>query len=488
MEHTSSMASIRSLVKSEAKTAAIYVGTSALNQLASFILIPFYWQVLTPADYGVIAITEVIGRFAACFYGLELGMGITRFYYEWPEIERRRRLGAIWMGHWASTLGLGLLSFGALWLVSPVLFPSVAFYPYLFLGLLVTILNSLQEVINHTLRIKKLPLVFAAYNLGGFCIRVFCSIWFVVILDRKLQGYFEGLIVGNAVVVLGCACLMLCYARPSWGGPALKEAVRFSVPIIWSNVLNKISSVADRLMLQYFASLEVLGIYAVSVKFAQVLVQFHGAIKMSFVPFLFKTVAGGETERPAESRDLVARMSVVYFLPLAAVGLLISVFIRDFVLIINRPAYFPVIHVVPLVVGAQLIANAYLYFAPGLLLAKKTRLLWVASLFRVIVFALAGPVLVLFFHLQGMIACLYLATCVYIAISYYLSQKHFPLPLRLDHLGLLAGVYVVLVFGASKIELGTVWLDILVKGIFCTTILFFVLKLFFMRRKKMASH
>ena len=69
-------------------------------------------------------------------------------------------------------------------------------------------------------------------------------------------------------------------------------------------------------------------------------------------------------------------MAVIYFLPLAAVGLLISVFIRDFVMIINRPAYFPVIHVVPLVVGAQLIASAYLYFAPGLLLSKQTRLLW----------------------------------------------------------------------------------------------------------------
>ena len=290
------MATIRSLVKSEAKTAAIYVGTSALNQLASFILIPFYWQVLSPADYGVIAITEVIGRFVACFLGLELGMGITRFYYEWPEKERRSRLGAIWMGHWASTVGLGILSFGAIWVVSPVLFPSVAFYPYLFLGLVVTILNSMQEVINHTLRIKKLPMIFAAYNLGGFLVRVFCSIWFVVILDRKLQGYFEGLIVGNALVVMICGGLMLCYARPCFGGPALKEAVRFAMPIIWSNVLNKISSVADRLMLQYFASLEVLGIYAVSVKFAQVLTQFHGAIK-NVVCSLFVQNHGRQGER-----------------------------------------------------------------------------------------------------------------------------------------------------------------------------------------------
>ncbi len=480
------MATLGSLVKSEAKTAAIYVGTSALNQLASFILIPFYWQVLSPADYGIIAITEVIGRFVACFFGLELGMGITRFYYEWPEAERKRRLGAIWMGHWASTIGLGILSFGGIWLVSPILFPSVPFYPFLFLGLIVTILNSLQEVINHTLRIKKLPLVFAAYNLGGFLVRVFCSVWFVVILDRKLQGYFEGLIIGNAVVVVICGCLMLCYARPCLGGPALKESIRFSVPIIWSNVLNKISSIADRMMLQYFASLEVLGIYAVSVKFAQVLVQFHGAIKMSFVPFLFKTLSNGEKGNDSQNRDLVARMAVIYFLPLVAAGLMISVFIRDFVLIINRPAYFPVIHVVPLVVGAQLIASAYLYFAPGLLLSKKTRLLWIASLLRVLVFVIAGPFLVLFFNLQGMIACLYLATCIYMAVSYYLSQKHYPLPLRLDHLMLLAGVYALLVFGASRIELGTVWVDILVKGVFCATILFIVLKLFVWFRKKVS--
>jgi len=474
------MSTLRNLVKSEAKTAMVYVGTSALNQLASFILIPFYWQKLTPEDYGVIAITEIIGRLMACFYGLELGMAITRFYYEWREDERKRRLGAVWMAHWGSTLVLGGLSVLLFWPLSPALFPSVPFFPYLFLGIVVAVLNSLQEIINHTLRIKKLPLTFAAFNLSGFFIRVFCSVLFVVILDRKLQGYFEGLILGNLVVVLISAGMMFFYARPCLRRAGLREAVAFTLPIIWANLLNKVAAVSDRFMLQYFASLEVLGIYAVSMKFAMVLGQFHNAIKMSFVPFLFKTIS----EDPEKGRSLVSRMSVIYFLPLAAAGLLISVFIRDFVLIIDRPAYFPVIDIVPLVVGAQLLLSSYLYFAPGLLLAKKTRLLWIASMLRALIFVGCGPFLVMYYQLPGMIACLYLATAVYIWVSFYMSQKHFHLPVRLDHLLLLAVTYTALVLGSYWIELQPVWLDILVKGAVCSVICFAAMRIFLLIRRR----
>ena len=68
---------------------------------------PLMWQKLTPEDYGVIAVVEMIGVFAIIFLGLNLDQSITRFYYEWDEEVKEKKIGALWVLSWLEILIVG---------------------------------------------------------------------------------------------------------------------------------------------------------------------------------------------------------------------------------------------------------------------------------------------------------------------------------------------------------------------------------------------
>jgi O-antigen/teichoic acid export membrane protein len=90
------------LVRRVAATSLIYtLGTFGLR-FASFLLIPLYWRFLDPADYGLLAVTEIFKTFLSVFLGLGIADSITRFFHAWPETERRERLGSIWILDWGS--------------------------------------------------------------------------------------------------------------------------------------------------------------------------------------------------------------------------------------------------------------------------------------------------------------------------------------------------------------------------------------------------
>ena len=70
---------------------------------------PLFWRKLTPSDYGVIAIIDMIRVFTGCFLGVGLDQSITRLYYEWDSQERKRNLGTLWISDLAVIAFFGSL-------------------------------------------------------------------------------------------------------------------------------------------------------------------------------------------------------------------------------------------------------------------------------------------------------------------------------------------------------------------------------------------
>ncbi|TWW12146.1 hypothetical protein E3A20_03600 [Planctomyces bekefii] len=57
------------ILKLEMKNISLYALSVMITQAGSFILIPIFWKTLTPHDYGIIAVTEVVGGFLSIFFG-----------------------------------------------------------------------------------------------------------------------------------------------------------------------------------------------------------------------------------------------------------------------------------------------------------------------------------------------------------------------------------------------------------------------------------
>lgn len=407
----------KSLLKLEIKDAAFYSATAIVTQLGNLLVIPLFWKVLTPTDYGIIAVVEIIGVFLAVVLGLSLEQSVARFFYEWPENERAQRLGAIWVVNWGSSIVLGLLVTPILFFVSPYLFPEVKFFPFLFMGLISTVFTSLSVMVQTTIRIKRLPVQFAVYRISTFLIQIGLCIYFVLSAKAGLYGYFTAIIISSILNAAISALVMSRHARPCFQDADLKKSLMYSLPVIPATLLGSANIILDRLLLNQFCTLETLGIYSIAFKFASVVTVVHATLKMSYQPFFMKNIYHENGE------DIIYRMTGVYIFPLFLAGLVVSIFSEKLILIFNQPSYFRVINFVPYMVAIALISSLNIYYANGISLSKKTHLMIIPAAVQVILMLVAGYMLIPSFQVYGVIAAKILSFACFLVILVMISNR-----------------------------------------------------------------
>ncbi len=455
------------ILRAEARDALVFTSSTLINRVGAFLLLPLFLSRLSPEDYGILAVIAVVGAFQLLIGSLSLDIAVTRQYYEWPEAERRRNLGAIWVWNWIATLGSGALALVVLPFVAPYLFPDVPYEPWLPLGIISNTLAGLLVIPATTIRIRRLPWLFAGYAVGSFVVTGALGLWFVLVLDLGLGGYLSSLIVANIALASASILLMLRLARPSITSPGLPGALRLALPALPSSAINTVGVTLDRLLLAQFAALETLGIYAVAMKFVELIGALHQSLKMTFVPFTMQQVAVDA----ARGRQLVASVIPFYLLPYLAATLGLVLFIGPVVRIIGQPEYFPVVEWVPWLAGAYLIACLWVYFGNGILLANRTDLLTIPAAAQLAAMTVTGLLLIPQLQLAGVVATRYAGAIVLFALSLYLSGRVFQIEHRWGVLLTLAIALVVFAASSSVLTSSDAALEMIARAAVWATFL-----------------
>ncbi len=404
-----------------------------MTQVGTFLVLPFLWKYLRPSDYGIIGVSEIITSFLGILWGLSLEASVSRFYYEWSPEERRARLGSVWIAAWSSAIVLGFLSIFAVYFTSEIFFPDVQFFPLLFLGMTQGIMLRMRQITFHTIRIVQMPWVYFWYSFAVFAISTSMTVTFVVWLEWGVLGYFVAWNLSEAVLLLPCSALMMKFATPRLKVSEIREAVAYALPLIPNNFISSISSVSDRFILQRFASLEALGIFTLCMKFTNIIILTSDAVKMSFAPFMFKAVS--EEGRAAVKK--ISEIRMYYLIPIFVAALGLALFIQQFVQIVNQPDYFPIANYIPLLVGPAVILTLFPYFASGMLLAKRTKMMIVPSLIQLVLVVICGSLLIPDYQIYGIVYARYFTMIAFVGTGVFLSQRYFPIPIDTRKLVLL---------------------------------------------------
>ena len=454
------MMSLAPILRAEARDALVFTSSTLVSRVGAFLLLPLFLSRLSPEDYGILAVIAVVGAFQLLIGTLSLDLAVTRLYYEWPEAERRRNLGSIWVWNWLAMIGSGAVFLLVMPFLAPFLFPDVPYEPWLPLGIVSNTLAGLLVLPTTTIRIKRLPWMFAAYSVGSFVVTGGLGLWFVLVLDLGLSGYISSLIVANAVLAGAGIVLMLRFARLSLTSPGLRGALRFALPALPSAAISTVGVTLDRILLAQFATLNTLGIYAVAMKFVELTGALHQSLKMTFVPFTMQQVAA-DVER---GRRLVGAVIPFYLIPYLATTLGLVLFIGPVVRIIGQPEYFPVVEWVPWLAGAYLIACLFVYFGNGMLLANRTDLLTIPAAAQLAAMTITAFLLIPPFQLAGVVATRYAGAIVLFGASLYLSRRVFRIEHRWDVLLALAGALIVFAVAGSLISATNSALEIIARA------------------------
>lgn len=307
--------------------AAIYLGANILNAGIPFLLLPILTRVLTPADYGTLAMFGIVLSVLGAFTGLSVHGAIGLRYFQLEQKELSKYVGACVGILVVSTSVIFLLValFGS-WLteVSGVppdwLLVAVVLSAFQFLG---NIRLSLWQVTGDAKRYGAFQITQSLLN---------AAISLILILAAGMA--WEGRVLGQTVAVTLFGVIALGWLLrdgllrfPSEWRAHSRDALEFGVPLIPHVIGGLLIVAADRLIIVRLLDVAQAGIYMVALQVGQALGLITESFNKAYAPWLMKNLL----KSTEALRVTIVRGTYLYFilvLAAAAVfGLLAPMFL-----------------------------------------------------------------------------------------------------------------------------------------------------------------
>ncbi len=351
------------------KASFIYLFSDFFNKLVPFLLLPILTRYLSPAEYGLIAIVQVLMSLFLSSFG-NLHSNIARTYF---------RMGRIRFSSYMTAVFIVLLSF---FLFSSCLaiiyyfsgFPLFGLDSTWYLAMPVIACMNMANLLNLTLlRTQEKPCQYAAWELSHTLTNLGLSLVLVIGFHLGWEGRAIGIVV--PMCLYGCFGIW-ALARQGmipthfrWSD--VRETFAVSIPLV-AHVLASVANTAiDRLFIDELLGTDAVGIYTVGYQFGMVILIFSDAFLKAWQPWFYKSLAGDKYE----NKVTVVKYSW-YFIVLLSIGALIYSAIAQWILpyVVDKRYYEASSVILPVAIS-YIAFGAYQIIFPYLVMVGKTKVL-----------------------------------------------------------------------------------------------------------------
>lgn len=423
------------------RNAAVYGLTTVVARGLALALLPVLTHVFSPTDYGKIEILTIFATVVQVIIALEIGQGLGRQLADTEDPRERSLLAstALWftLAAYSTFVIAGLLAAPVL---ADTLFGSRVEPGLVRVALLAVWANGLFYLGHALLRWELRPRSYAVAVIVFAATYAAATLVFVVALDAGVAGVFLGQLVGYlagaaTALYLGRDRFGLAFDLGRW-----RAMVAFSLPLVPSSVAVVLAAYIDRIVLTAVLSVAAAGVYAVGFRLASMV----GLLMVGFQGALTPLVLARYRD-PSTPGDLARIFR--YFSALAlALFVLLAVFAGELLVVLTTERYYGAVVAIPLLVPALMLAGMYI-FAPGLIVAKRTRLFGAVNLGTMALNLALSLLLVPAWGIRGAAVAALVASSAGFAAFMVASQRAYPVPHAWGRLGAALAVAVAAVAG-----------------------------------------
>lgn len=467
-------------MKTLAKETLFYGIGSVLPRLLSWLL-SLYWAFALPEvkDIGVltnfyawVALLQVI-----LTYGMETGF----FRYANSEKDPTKVFSTTFISIASTTL---LFFFLALAVLKPAAFAlgGTAMKPhYLLFLVLILCFDVLGSIPFANLRFKQRPIRFAFIKVANVVLTILFNLFFFLAcpwLQSKFPDAFSWFTLERGIDYilisnLAASVVQFLMVSPelrvkfTFDKPLLRKMLTYSFPILILGIAGILNQTVDKIVFPLLYpdahpdkanAFHELGIYGQNFKIAVIMVMFTQAFRYAFEPFIF-----ARNRQAADDRKPFSE-ATRYFILFGLLIFLLTTGYIDIIKYLLPERYHVGLVVVPIVLLGELFFGVYFNLSLWYKLTDQTKWGAYMSLFG---FTITILINVLFIPRYGYMACAwasFIANFAMMVVSYYLGQKHYPIPYNLKSAGL-SFLLAMVLFGAITFtyqQVDELWLRLLI--------------------------
>lgn len=349
------------------KNSLLYTLGSMITPIIGFIMLPFYTNVFTPAEYGVVTTTQSLIGLLQIFLVLSLHGAITRFFYDYLDQpkEQRRYLGSIFIfvSLFSTVFSSLLLIFNEV--IGSFLFQDIPINPFYYLLILISWLSALLSLPLALFRAQEKAYLFVFVNFSKAVLIMLLSIYLIKYENFGPEGVLIAQASISAIVTLITYLHIIKYIDFNFSMQSIKESLLFSLPLIPHVASGWIISSSDKVILEKFVGVAEVGIYSLAVQISMVLGLFFASVNNALVPRYTKL----KKMNQANQADKLLRIFAGVVVGVSIIYLPTSIIVIKY---ISSPEYHSAINIIPLLLIGQIVNGFYFIYVAKLFYAKKS--------------------------------------------------------------------------------------------------------------------
>jgi O-antigen/teichoic acid export membrane protein len=432
------------LLRALARDSAIYGGADFFSKAVAFLTFPLIAAALSPTAFGALELVMTATLLLATMANCGLNNAVQRFYWD-PETAPGERPVIVSSGLVALllllTAAFALGAVGAAF-VAPRLagWDMPMTWIALIAALLLMVANQVSQYLLDVTRLHMKPWRFFGVTLATRVLTAAAGVVAVVVLGWRL----DGLLVLQAVVAFAALPIAAAAVRRDLAMTLDARIARmllgFGHPFIYAGLAFWLFGSMDRWMLAAFSSVDEVGIYSVSHRFASIVLFVSLAFGQAWSPISMKI----RTDYPSRYRALYADVLLILACGMLLLGGGVALFSADLIRFVMPSGYAAAAAPLAVLCLGVVFQSTIQVTAIGISLEKATflfaRLSWFSAGLNFLLNLLLIP-------RYGALGAAWATTLSYLALtgSYlYYTQRLHPLPLAWRRLAVWLTLLVLL--------------------------------------------
>jgi len=270
------------------KNSFIYLGTEIINKAIPFLLLPIITKYLSPEEYGVYGMYQVLLSFLVPFISMNLQNNITRNFFKVSAEKLSKIISSIIL-----ILHINVfLGFIAIYLIS-LIFENPFGIDQQFLYIMPLIIYS--QMINSfnltILRNKEKAFEYGVIQIAITIINFSTTLLLLISYHQGWGSLIYSLLLGNVVVMVYSFHSLYREYKLGFYFSSIREILKVSIPLIFHLLGGSIIFLSDRLFIQQIEGLKEVGIYSVGSQFGMITMIVINALIMAISPWIYKQLS-----------------------------------------------------------------------------------------------------------------------------------------------------------------------------------------------------
>lgn len=418
---------INKLIKSQlVRSSLIFTVSNVINSSIPFLLLPVLTRYLNPTEYGIVSIFQVVSALLGSFVGLNTHNSVIIKYYKKDEVDfpnyvfntlvilLSSSIIILFVFYVFSSQLSELIEFPAKWIPLMIVFASSQFLFQLLLGLWIA---------------EEKPILYGIFQISQTSINIVLSLILVIPLALSWKGRILG-----QVITFGLYAIITCYVlykkkylKPGINKEYIRQALKFGLPLIPHTFGGSIIMLSDRLIISNLKSVAEVGIYMVGFQFAQIILLIQDSINNAFAPWIYKNL---KKNSKADNLKLV-KITYLYFVLILIFSIVYSVAVRPFYFVFVGPEFKAGVEFIFWISIGFAFNGMYKMVVNYIFYMEKTHLLAFITTFSALCNISFTYLFVTWYGTIGAAYSICLSYLISFLLTWYFSNKVYPMPWRL---------------------------------------------------------